>query len=663
MNSSSSSSSSAPDNNLSSMQSKTSIAFLALLVIILVITLFTILFPTPLSEEEERKRKEGKQTADVNEKAAKEITKDVFILLGFLVVALGIIFLVVPDFKSNVPKLIKQLSGSLSVFVYTIFFLLFFLSVKKSTLDNYSILVVPLTMISTIFMFYRGFTSSKELDANSTLSILYNLQKKNLNFERIKAIILFLCLLTISIVYYTVDPGGLISRYFGTSLLLAILFGAFSLVFLIVTLTMPSKTETSTNILSQFSNVSLYGTLAFVLFLLIAIIGIYKFPGGITNNKTAMAEVIIIMLVVGIVCGAGLVWNVFPNAEALKSEKSPVQNAMLVVFSILTSGMFIAWLTYGIQHLSGRSGITSFILNLLLVLSFLMLIYKTIIVKIPNQSSDMKKRAFFSLIKNLILYIPCLFADNFFKYTGQEDAVNSIFLLIGTIVLLALYFKYPPDIIGKVASQGGKLLINHPINIDSYRAIGSYHDLNGIKEEDENKNDGFDYQYAISCWVFITPSNSATDANQFVNILDYGNKPTISYQSSSNTLRVTMDQRDLRTQLKGNKLVDFDKDGNRIIYETKSFPLQKWNNIVVNYSAGTLDIFINNELVKSASGVVPYMTYDTLSVGAEKGLKGGICNLVYFDKPLTTTNMYYLYNLVSHSNPPISSLSTETVVV
>lgn len=656
------SSSSAPENILSSLQSKTSIAFLALLVLILVITLFTILFPTPLSEEEERKRKEGK-SVDVNEKAAKEITKDVFILIAFIVVAFGLIFLVVPDFKSNVPKLIKQLSGSLSVFVYTIFFLLFFLSVKKSTLDDYSFMVVPLTMIISIFMFYRAFTSSKELDKNSTLSILYTLQKKNLNYERINAIILFLCLLTISIVYYTVDPGGMISKYFGSSLLLAILFGAFSLVFLIVTLTMPTKTETSTNLLSQFSNVSLYGTLAFVLFLLIAIIGIYKFPGGITSNKTAMAEVIILMLVIGIVCGTGLVINVFPNAESLKSEKSPLQNAMLVVFSVLTSGMFIAWLTYGIQHLSGRSGITSFILNLLLVLSFLMLIYKTIFVKIPNETSNMKKTAFFSLIKNLILYIPCLFADNFFKYTGQEDTVNSILLLISTIVLLALYLKYPPDLIGKFASQGGKLLINHPINIDSYRAIGSYHVLNGIQEDAEGEKDSFDYQYAISFWVFLTPSNSATDAKQFVNILDYGNKPTISYQSSTNTLRITMDQRDLRTQLKGNKLVDFDKDGNRIIYETKDFPLQKWNNIVVNYSAGTLDIFLNNELVKSASGVVPYMTYDTLSVGAEKGLKGGICNLVYFDKPLTTTNMYYLYNLVSHSNPPISSMSTETVLV
>ena len=83
-------------------------------------------------------------------------------------------------------------------------------------------------------------------------------------------------------------------------------------------------------------------------------------------------------------------------------------------------------------------------------------------------------------------------------------------------------------------------------------------------------------------------------------------------------------------------------------------PLQKWNNIVINYNGGTLDVFLNGELVKSSIEVVPYMTLDTLTIGEKDGINGGICNVVYFNKPLTKANIYYLYNTVKHLTPPVT---------
>jgi hypothetical protein len=46
------------------------------------------------------------------------------------------------------------------------------------------------------------------------------------------------------------------------------------------------------------------------------------------------------------------------------------------------------------------------------------------------------------------------------------------------------------------------------------------------------------------------------------------------------------------------------------------------------------------------------MTFDTLSVGSDQGVKCGICNVIYFKHSLQITNIYYLYNNLKEKNPP-----------
>jgi hypothetical protein len=90
--------------------------------------------------------------------------------------------------------------------------------------------------------------------------------------------------------------------------------------------------------------------------------------------------------------------------------------------------------------------------------------------------------------------------------------------------------------------------------------------------------------------------------------------------------------------------------------------LQKWNNIIINYNGGILDIFLNGELVKSNLGAVPYYTLDSLTVGELDGIKGGICNVIYFNKSLTTANISYLYNMVKRKPVPVMINSDQTVI-
>ena len=56
--------------------------------------------------------------------------------------------------------------------------------------------------------------------------------------------------------------------------------------------------------------------------------------------------------------------------------------------------------------------------------------------------------------------------------------------------------------------------------------------------------------------------------------------------------------------------------------------------------------------MKSNIEVIPYITLDNLTVGTNSGVEGAICNLAYFRKPLTITNIYYLYETLKNKTPP-----------
>ena len=55
------------------------------------------------------------------------------------------------------------------------------------------------------------------------------------------------------------------------------------------------------------------------------------------------------------------------------------------------------------------------------------------------------------------------------------------------------------------------------------------------------------------------------------------------------------------------------------------------------------------------------MELDNLSVGQERGIYGGICNVVYYTSPLNVTQMYYSYNTVKSSDPPITNKTNKTI--
>jgi hypothetical protein len=56
------------------------------------------------------------------------------------------------------------------------------------------------------------------------------------------------------------------------------------------------------------------------------------------------------------------------------------------------------------------------------------------------------------------------------------------------------------------------------------------------------------------------------------------------------------------------------------------------------------------------------MKLDALTVGSDNGVNGGICNVVYFKKSLTITNIYNIYNNMKNKNPPVTNNSNNTII-
>lgn len=622
------------ENLIAKIQTPKIFYFLSAVIVFFIIIMFLIFFDVNLTSF-------GKPS-----KSQEELIGNIFIIVFFSLLVLGLCILLLPNLK-EFKDLFLQISNVTYVILYTIFAILFYSMISGDILNKYSYIINPSMLGLGAFSFYKGISDDY-------------FEKFNINYERIKMIILLFCLITLVIVFYNINPGGAAKQYFGYSLLLTIILAIFGFLYLIVLITLPGQDAgKQTNLLSNFSSFGTYGTLAFLIFLTVVTILISSDREKFFSNKEKSGAVMILLLLICILMSIMLGANLFSDTtigDFSSSNKIALfKKSLLVLFGLIISGLLIFWITYNIENLSGKSSIISFILNLLLVIIILGLIYKTINVNLP--SGNTKKNAFFTLILNILFYIPCLVSGGFDwigkNATGQD--AGSFLMLFVAIGLIIAYFK-SPSLFNYINTQGGKQLVNKPVYTDVEYNLGNYQEL--------NESDTFDYQFGISCWVFIDslPPNTAASYNKYTSLLNFGNKPNILYNAKTNTLMITMQQKDLKN-ITQNKLIDFDENGNRIIYINKNFLLQKWNNIIINYNGGTLDIFLNGELVKSSIGVVPYYTFDNLTIGENEGIKGGICNVVYFRKPLTSQNIYYLYNLVKNRTPPVLNDSNETILV
>ena len=205
-------------------------------------------------------------------------------------------------------------------------------------------------------------------------------------------------------------------------------------------------------------------------------------------------------------------------------------------------------------------------------------------------------------------------SGNLYNFINLLNSKSGLLVLI-EIILISLYFIVP-YVLGKISNGDAiTLLGNKPKYLSKEHIIGTYENLHN------NNNDKHIYNYTISCCFYINPQYSTVQksGNNFINIINYGNKPSVQYDNKTNSLFI--------------KSINNDSNDN-IILKKWDVPLQKWNNLVVQYNNGLVDIFINGNIIVSKKNQIPFMKYDKVVIGDNNGLEGGIKNIKYYPRNL-----------------------------
>lgn len=310
----------------------------------------------------------------------------------------------------------------------------------------------------------------------------------------------------------------------------------------------------------------------------------------------------------------------------------------------------IIFLYFAISFLSGSeyvSDIVSYILQGAIILGVLYMFY--LLIKNTDIVKKLRENPTINKIFNFFFLIPrYIYEGSSAFYREIKETPAYVFKILGLQILFITAWVGIPYIKKLLYTHNGTLLLNKPVFTNYEKVVGSSEFLQkynkNLKEQfvktKSSLNKELNYKYGLSCWIYIDnqgPNMSAT-SEELIPLFRYGNTPVISYNSSTHNLQITS-QKGL--------------DGTEVIYNTNKIPLQKWNNFIINYDGGKIDIFLNGELIATKAGVVPYVKLDNIIVGSDNGVKGGIVNVMYFDEPLSKIKIDWLYGNFKNSSRPV----------
>lgn len=531
-------------------------------------------------------------------------------------------------------------------------------------LINYIIILILL--LGTAFVFKKSSTNDEQ--------ILHKLPKHIQEFytERKKYMMIFFVFMLVIIGLYLYNPSGFMTKYGGASVFISIFMGIALLLIIIgydKFYTDPVKASAYEKYWENWPNLFKFFRGFYILFGLgISALFFYWIIyalGFLDQTEDKSSKSYIIKVIVNLVIFIGIFSIIYKTVNA-GGYFSSNPLFRLIFNTILYIPCLLVIVLDFIVDLFSKKPVDVAASNAANAVTTL----HGSTTNITSNSSNLSNSMLGSTTKNDFLFL------------GISVSVCGLYVLLNYIII--------PYGMKKYYSQGGLQLVNNPISTNVLTNVASYETL--------NTSDSYNYRFALSFWFYIDsfPPSTSESYLKSVPILSYGDNPCIKYYSRTNSIIITVKQKTenadivssiqnleskikLETIEKWNKFQDKiksgiemvktlpisnedDENGNRIIYQRKGILLQKWNNIVINYNGGTLDVFYNGELVKSAIEVVPEIKKDMLTVGTDNGINGSVANILYFDHQLNYLTVNRLYTMLKNKNPPTISTIDETLV-
>jgi len=235
-------------------------------------------------------------------------------------------------------------------------------------------------------------------------------------------------------------------------------------------------------------------------------------------------------------------------------------------------------------------------------------------------------------IKKLAIFISKILSD-----AANPNNKNNWIIIIGIILFLVLIKLILPLIYKYVVKQ--TLPPKNIITTDAISTHNSNNLGNFISHEQEINNNSektyMNYNYALSFWLWIFPLPETTSPayNKSTSLLNLSNIINIKYNNNNIEFWAnTIDNSSTEKLIK--------------IFEFKDFKYQKWNNIIINYHGGTLDIFMTGKLSSSTPNIIPLSNSFSATIGSKNGIYGGIKDIVYYKDILTQHQINLINNII-----------------
>ena len=307
------------------------------------------------------------------------------------------------------------------------------------------------------------------------------------------------------------------------------------------------------------------------------------------------------------------------------------------MIGLIVIGIYL-YVSKGLSILEIKSAFTIFrLLEALIILVLLAIVFRTAIKQIDTESTG-----WFGFFIELIFYIPCLISDFIAYLIGEvKSTPKVVFSLFIIEILLILSYIYLPKLLSATMVKDGIVLVKDPTPINVKKSLKTYMDLTGTSTQ---SNDLLKTQliikntFSLSGWVYIvsqppnqSPYNDEATIFEFTTI-----HPRLVFNGKTNMFKAYFNEA---------QSSEFE------------MPLQKWNYVVFNYDKTSIDLFVNGKLEKTMKRNVStddnFKINDLVYIGQERGLSGGVCNLIYSATPLVGQDIKYNYDSNKYNEPPI----------